>query len=1508
MEVIKDETEEFGRGEEQRKRRSNSPVVSNSEDSSSVALSTEGAPKGKERDRKFEIGENLKKEDERNSRKRSEISMQDEIQQLALKKREILMKGKEPGLWKEEIQKSIEREIERRVRDALETPPLERMRRNKHRAKLRKMQMEKEFQDQQKYLTSTECGNYAQNLPSLRLRYPWNDMPSSAQYYDMQGAGLCSDADKQGSAGSYPMGKYGKPSRLADTVATASPTLQSLLEGTVGEGNDKEDDRDQVIADIKRKAYHRYTREGFKEALKRGKLKLKKIGNGKFMDKNGVILTADGPFWPPECGPLYPKQEHVLGVPEGKELLSSDVPQETRTVENQKTKWFRPWEGTQVVFASERLSKGTVPHTTPDGCSQSIVFESRFESGNLRQARRVGQFEYDLVLKTDLYTNRHTQWFYFRVQKMLPGVTYKFNIVNLLKKDSLYNHGMRPLFYSENLASTKGLGWHRVGHHITYSRNYNLSRNPLLHPEIAYYTLVWQMEFPEENDVCFLTHCYPFTFTDLCQHLDTICSDSERKKHIKREVMCESRAGNSCFLLTVSNFTDKNKQKSKKGVVVTARVHPGETNASWMMKGFLDFITSADSVANNLRKAFTFKIVPMLNPDGVIVGNYRCSLSARDLNRNFRHPKKQSFPTIWHTKTMLEEFGQETDVIAYCDLHGHSRKHNVFIYGCDQQGKEMDAATFLCQRLFPWLISKKAPDKFSFGGCKFQVRRCKESTGRVVMWRQMGITNSFTMEATFCGSKNIQREDNPRHFNTLDFQDMGRHFCEALLEYHKAQEDKSLHSEFILELTKVITHQVLTSRGLVPQNFNIFAKNLLAENDDEQGTTLQNNDERVLQNEAASPKLVTGSGERGDASPRKKKNNDTSSVFSKITSRTNSSKNHHSSKSTKLKKQQLDSKIRSKLEALRFFDSMDSETIQGCINLIHDLHVMSEFAESDTSDSDSASESEIPMEPGEQDGGSPGKREKHKKKKTKTKKKAASAQSDVLDGERSAKPRRKSHSDSPRTKPSIQMKDPESNSDFAFQLKQALQAIPKSVQQQMEYLTPKTYHLQSIDGGSLPHPLPIDQLPPGQPKQLIAQSDPSVNFNDYRRHSLIEPLQRANQVELELKACYDYGDRQDLEQNYTPHVNRYLHRSNNGIPMFSEERTQERAIKRLEAMRRMERERLEKEAHKILQDDEYARLIALTRELQKREAEVRFKLSSPPTAPLHSFPELTTRSAGANSEIRGMSSLGGSAPMPRKLQPVAGMKYLQRLSEQSGRNYQIGFHISKIGDEDHPTDPRDDPTQKRRSVTSLGSTLMYSSDGPSSPDLELSPKIYVDRGGILEDFEIPPIYQELEKKLQTSRQRKAIGNGFLTFDPFQGEELPSQEEEEEEEGHSQDLNNNNRAPPPQRSQSSLAYASSSANYFRGSRKDGSRRRFTNRQSELIKQKSAPSHIRESSQETMQRQFGLSQQSINAQSASHYLNSLTHPAGYTGLTSITTMEEEEESKTLNITSSGHDEKS
>ncbi len=61
----------------------------------------------------------------------------------------------------------------------------------------------------------------------------------------------------------------------------------------------------------------------------------------------------------------------------------------------------------------------------------------------------------------------------------------------------------------------------------------------------------------------------------------------------------------------------------KMGICLIARIHPGETVGSWMMKGVLDFITSDHPDALYVRDNFVIKIIPMINPDGVIVGNYR---------------------------------------------------------------------------------------------------------------------------------------------------------------------------------------------------------------------------------------------------------------------------------------------------------------------------------------------------------------------------------------------------------------------------------------------------------------------------------------------------------------------------------------------------------------------------------------------------------------------------------------------------------------------------------------------------------------------------------------------------------------------------------------------------------------------------------------------------------------------------------------------------------------------
>ena len=99
----------------------------------------------------------------------------------------------------------------------------------------------------------------------------------------------------------------------------------------------------------------------------------------------------------------------------------------------------------------------------------------------------------------------------------------------------------------------------------------------------------------------------------------------------------------------------------------------------------------------------------MLNPDGVIVGNNRCSLSGKDLNRQYRTVMRESYPSVWHTKLMIRRLLEECGVAVYCDLHAHSRKHNIFVYGCES--KRTASQTKLSEQVFPLMLHKNAADK-----------------------------------------------------------------------------------------------------------------------------------------------------------------------------------------------------------------------------------------------------------------------------------------------------------------------------------------------------------------------------------------------------------------------------------------------------------------------------------------------------------------------------------------------------------------------------------------------------------------------------------------------------------------------------------------------------------------------------------------------------------------------------------------------------------------------------
>jgi hypothetical protein len=51
---------------------------------------------------------------------------------------------------------------------------------------------------------------------------------------------------------------------------------------------------------------------------------------------------------------------------------------------------------------------------------------------------------------------------------------------------------------------------------------------------------------------------------------------------------------------------------------------------------------------------------------------------------------------------------EECGIELYCDLHAHSRKHNIFIYGCENR---RSADRRLQEQVFPLMLHKNAADK-----------------------------------------------------------------------------------------------------------------------------------------------------------------------------------------------------------------------------------------------------------------------------------------------------------------------------------------------------------------------------------------------------------------------------------------------------------------------------------------------------------------------------------------------------------------------------------------------------------------------------------------------------------------------------------------------------------------------------------------------------------------------------------------------------------------------------
>ena len=469
-----------------------------------------------------------------------------------------------------------------------------------------------------------------------------------------------------------------------------------------------------------------------------------------------------------------------------------------------------------------------------DENDRTLIFESRFESGNLLCAFKTDEEnKYQLYLQNDTNTTGYIQWFFFRVTNTRKGQKVNFNIINMLRPICPYKKGLKIMTYSKLQAQNENIGWHRDCENVMYYTNNLFIYNENSKKKRSLNSLSFDYVFKYDNDKVYFANCLPYFYSKL---IDETEQYEKKLKHkfffFKRIPFTQTLGGNDLILLNISSKTPKNaninesnnihndfslpqlnksfnhsfinllnssiplqfkqndelKSKNKKAVFMIGRQHPGETVGSHVIKGCLDFLLTECDEAKKLREIYDFHIVPMMNPDGVIVGNSRTGFAGCDLNRRWSKPNEIIHPEIFYTKNLILNTAINQKIAFVIDFHGHFGTYNSLFYCNHKENKKK------CS-LFPFLCSKLS-NIISFQQSSFSMPKYKASTERLSLFRELedcDNNNIIALETSFFGTYK-GREEKSHYFNNKILSEIGRDVCLGMLSYYMKCENITIEN------------------------------------------------------------------------------------------------------------------------------------------------------------------------------------------------------------------------------------------------------------------------------------------------------------------------------------------------------------------------------------------------------------------------------------------------------------------------------------------------------------------------------------------------------------------------------------------------------------------------------------------------------------------------------------------------------------------------------------------
>ncbi|MCU7961614.1 M14-type cytosolic carboxypeptidase [Shewanella sp. SW32] len=269
---------------------------------------------------------------------------------------------------------------------------------------------------------------------------------------------------------------------------------------------------------------------------------------------------------------------------------------------------------------------------------------ANFDGGNIQVVNLDNKDDIQLAIRPDA-GGEFYQWFNFRFEGEV-GNHYTLNIINA--GTASYTKGWEDY---QAVASYDRQHWFRIP---TQYQDGKLS-----------------ISIELDCDAIQIAYFAPYSYE---RHLDLL-SGAQLHPDVNLEHLGLTLDGRDITLMKVGNG-----DPSKRNIWITARQHPGETMAEWLVEGLVNRLLDNDCpTAKALLDKANFYIVSNMNPDGSVRGHLRTNAIGINLNREWQTPSLEKSPEVYHVVNKM----QQTGVDLFYDVHGDEGLPYVFLAGCE---------------------------------------------------------------------------------------------------------------------------------------------------------------------------------------------------------------------------------------------------------------------------------------------------------------------------------------------------------------------------------------------------------------------------------------------------------------------------------------------------------------------------------------------------------------------------------------------------------------------------------------------------------------------------------------------------------------------------------------------------------------------------------------------------------------------------------------------------------